>query len=249
MVANGGPIIVNYVKLWSINTQRLSSRSFIVYSQFLHSTKAKMSGFFNLRRDLDSLFTDPFYNFDLDDYNEMRRRALDLFDSYYPWAVDTAAALPSGEQPVAATEPGATAEATSSTAVAKPAPKKQAIVQRRPWNPRCDMVEKENEVIIHAEVPGLTKDEIKLDYDEEHNVLSISGEKKSQHTEDKDTEQGKFHYMERSYGTFMRSFKLPAECKEKMNECQAVAKDGVLEIHCPKAPAPTTPKTRSITVN
>ena len=112
------------------------------------------------------------------------------------------------------------------------------------------MVEKPTEVVIHAEVPGLPKEEIKVDYDEEHNVISISGEKKSEHKEDKETEQGKYHYLERTHGSFMRSFKLPAECKSKMSECTATTKDGVLEIHCPKdVSTPATPKTRTISIN
>lgn len=201
--------------------------------------------FFDLRRDLDSLFADPLFTLSdpIEDYLEMRRRALDVLDSYYPNLASRA--IQGGSEP-------AEGSSESSTAIAKPKENKELARTNlvRKWSPRCDMVEKANEVVIHAELPGMTKDQVKVDYDEEHNILTISGEKKDEHAEEKETEKGKFHYMERTHGSFMRSFRLPVECKTKMQDCKATSKDGVLEIHCPKdTEAKPTPKTRSININ
>lgn len=199
--------------------------------------------FFDLRRDFDSLFNDPLFTFEdpLDDYLNMRRRALDILDSYYPNVVGRALEAPKEEKKGK--------EKGSNTAIEK---SNDNAIQKsflRSWAPRCDMEEKPTEVVIHAEIPGMNKDQVKIDYDEEHNVISISGEKKVEREEDKDTEHGKYHYMERSNGSFIRSFHLPSECKTKMDECKAVAKDGVLEIHCPKDAAAAASKTRSITIS
>ena len=95
------------------------------------------------------------------------------------------------------------------------------VVKHR-W-PKVDIVENEKNFIVHADLPGLDKKDIKVSV--ENGVLSISGEKKE---EKKEKEKGKYYYYERSYGSFSRSFALPETVKEK--DISANFKDGVLEL-------------------
>jgi len=71
------------------------------------------------------------------------------------------------------------------------------------WAPPVDITEDEKEFLIKAELPGLTKDQVKVTV--ENGVLSISGERKVE----KEEKTKKFHRIERAYGSFVRSFALP----------------------------------------
>lgn len=95
-------------------------------------------------------------------------------------------------------------------------------VSKNNW-PKVDIVEKEENFTIHADLPGLEKKDIQITV--EDGVLSISGEKKH---EKKQKEKGKYHYYERSYGSFCRSFALPENVDEK--QIQANFKNGLLEL-------------------
>jgi HSP20 family protein len=95
------------------------------------------------------------------------------------------------------------------------------------WYPSVDIKETAEKIDIYAELPGLTKENIKLSIRE--NVLQLSGEKNRQ---DDETEAN-FHRVERVYGTFSRSFTLPA--KVQVDKVKAVFKDGVLHLELPKA--------------
>ncbi|KAH7831969.1 putative heat shock protein 20 [Monocercomonoides exilis] len=197
--------------------------------------------FWNLRRDLDSLFSSPFITLQdpWEDYNELRRRAMDLFDTHVPEECEQ-----EKEEPSSSGEPSAIQKREKDSQIAP-------MKRFKSWIPRCDMHETENEVVISAEVPGMSKENINIDYDEESNIITLSGERKNEKKEEKETDKGKYHYSERSYGSFTRSFRLPPECKSKMSECSAKAADGVLEIICPKEkPQPKAePKRRQITIN
>lgn len=95
------------------------------------------------------------------------------------------------------------------------------------WGPAVDISETADSYEVSAELPGLTKDDVKISY--EGGVVSIRGEKK-QEKEDK----GKnYHRLERSYGAFERSFRLPTHIE--VNKIEAKFKDGVLTLHLPKA--------------
>jgi HSP20 family protein len=74
----------------------------------------------------------------------------------------------------------------------------------------------------------VNKEDVKVGI--EHGVLSIRGERKLEKRE----KGKKYHRIERAYGTFMRSFTLPENVDEK--KLLATYKDGVLEVHLPKAP-------------
>jgi len=93
--------------------------------------------------------------------------------------------------------------------------------------PVVNVEETENEYLISAELPGMEKKDIHISL--ENNLLSISGEKKSESkTEDKN-----YHRFERSYGKFYRSFELPHSIdREKID---ANYKNGVLNLSLPKA--------------
>lgn len=95
------------------------------------------------------------------------------------------------------------------------------------WQPRVDIHESNDEYTVSADLPGMTKDEISINIKE--NVLSISGERKYESKDDKKN----FYRMERGYGRFSRSFRLPEEVKA--DKISANFKDGVLTVDIPKA--------------
>lgn len=95
------------------------------------------------------------------------------------------------------------------------------------WTPAVDVAEHENQYVVKVELPGVTKDDVKITIQE--NVLTIRGEKK-QETETKDSN---FHRVERSYGSFQRSFSLPTHVKNE--KIEASYKDGILTVTLPKA--------------
>lgn len=95
------------------------------------------------------------------------------------------------------------------------------------WNPAMDVSESEDEVVVHVELPGLKKDEIRVSVN--RNVLSIEGEK-TQASEDK---EARYHRTERVYGSFKRSFTLPPGVDAE--KISAAYKDGVLTLSLPKA--------------
>jgi HSP20 family protein len=96
------------------------------------------------------------------------------------------------------------------------------------WLPAVDVSESGEQYFIHAEIPGLSRDEVKITL--ENNILTISGEKKL----DRELKERDFHLTERSHGQFTRSFTLPSRVDSQA--IKANFKDGVLEIELPKAP-------------
>lgn len=95
------------------------------------------------------------------------------------------------------------------------------------WVPVVDIVEDDKEYLISAELPEIQKEEIKLTV--ENGVLLLAGERKRE----KEEKGKKFHRVERSYGSFVRTFALPDNADaEKVN---AEFKDGVLKVHIAKS--------------
>lgn len=94
------------------------------------------------------------------------------------------------------------------------------------WNPSVDISETKDNVLIKAEMPGLSRDDVKISVQD--NMLTLTGEKK-QEKEEKETN---YHRIERSYGAFSRSFTLPTSVKS--DKIKATYKDGVLSITLPK---------------
>ena len=95
------------------------------------------------------------------------------------------------------------------------------------WAPLVDVYEDEGSYIIHAELPGLTKDDVELHL--ENRTLTIRGERKLE----KGRNLESYHQRERFYGRFARSFTLPSTIEQ--DKITATFKDGVLEVVLPKA--------------
>ena len=94
------------------------------------------------------------------------------------------------------------------------------------WYPSVDIKETKDDFVLTAEVPGMSKDDIKINISD--NTLTIKGEKK----EEKKEEDTNYHRVERRYGSFQRSFTLPTQIQG--NKVKAAYKDGVLTITLPK---------------
>lgn len=95
------------------------------------------------------------------------------------------------------------------------------------WAPPVDIFEKDQSLVIRAEVPGVEKGDIDIRI--ENGVLTLRGERK-QETE---INEDNAYRLERRYGAFTRSFSLPTTVDA--SKIQAVYKDGVLELRIPKA--------------
>ena len=92
--------------------------------------------------------------------------------------------------------------------------------------PAVDVTEDEKAYKITVELPGVKKEDVSVEVHD--NVLSVRGEKKSEREERKD----KTHWVERSYGSFSRSFTLPPTAVSE--ELRASFNDGVLSVESPK---------------
>jgi HSP20 family protein len=92
--------------------------------------------------------------------------------------------------------------------------------------PSCDMYEEGNELVVKADLPGVKKEDIKVDVS--GNMITISGEKKK---EEKSEQEG-YYRFERSYGSFYRRFDLPEGLDT--DKVKAHYEDGVLEVRIPK---------------
>lgn len=96
------------------------------------------------------------------------------------------------------------------------------------WQPSVDISETNEEFAITAELPEVKKEDIKVTV--ENGVLTLRGERK----QEKEEKGKKFHRVERSYGSFMRSFSLPDDVDP--SKIKADVKDGILQIRLQKAP-------------
>ena len=94
------------------------------------------------------------------------------------------------------------------------------------WTPKVDIYETESSYVLNAELPGLTKEEINIDIND--NTLTLKGEKKFEEKVQKDS----YVRVERSYGDFARSFILSDDVNTE--GITANYKEGVLELTLPK---------------
>lgn len=95
------------------------------------------------------------------------------------------------------------------------------------WTPTVDISETDGEYQIKAEIPDVKKEDVKVTL--EDGVLTIQGERK----QEKEEKGKKYHRVERSYGSFVRSFSLPDLIDDE--KVKAEFKDGVLNLHLPKS--------------
>ena len=98
------------------------------------------------------------------------------------------------------------------------------------WFPAMEIVEKEDAVLVTAELPGVKKEDV--DITVEDGILTIRGEKKEEKEEKKDEKDTKYHMWERKYGSFQRSFTLPNEVEAE--RIAAKFDNGILTVTLPK---------------
>ncbi|MGD0264846.1 MAG: Hsp20/alpha crystallin family protein [Anaerolineaceae bacterium] len=95
------------------------------------------------------------------------------------------------------------------------------------WTPTVDIYETPETIVLKAELPGLSREDIEIQIRD--NALTLKGERRFA----KDAQQENYLRIERAYGAFQRSFTLPATIQQ--DKIRAVFRDGVLELTLPKA--------------
>ena len=99
--------------------------------------------------------------------------------------------------------------------------------EMKDWVPSIDVFETKNDIVVKAELPGMDPKDIDISLSD--GSLVLKGEKKHE----KEEKEENYHFIERSYGSFVRSVPLPAEVKhDKIN---ASYKNGVLKVVLPKS--------------
>ena len=109
--------------------------------------------------------------------------------------------------------------------------------QRR-WIPAMDLVETDDDLVLRADLPGLSEDDVKIEV--EDNVLTISGERRAEHEERKEG----YYRVERASGSFARSLTLPEGIDPE--RVRASFDRGVLEVRIPR---PEQRKPRKVTIS
>lgn len=106
------------------------------------------------------------------------------------------------------------------------------------WAPSVDISETDNAYVIKAEIPEVKKEDVKVTIQD--GMLSIQGERKLE----KEEKGKKFHRIERSYGSFIRNFRMPDDADEA--GVKAEFKDGMINVTLPKS---EKAKSKAITVS
>ena len=106
------------------------------------------------------------------------------------------------------------------------------------WSPRMEVEESENEFLLNVEVPGMSKKDVDISVKE--NVITISGEKKSQERK----KESAYYLNEIHYGRFSRSFRLPGNVD--VDKIKGTWNEGVLTVQIPKT---ELAKPRKIEIN
>ena len=116
----------------------------------------------------------------------------------------------------------------------------QKEVSLRTWVPPVDICETEDSLVLKAELPGIKPDDVEIRV--EDNTLYLKGERKFE----KEVKDENFHQVERSYGTFSRSFSLPSSIDS--DKVKAEYQKGILTLTMPKREE-AKPKTIKIDVS
>ena len=105
------------------------------------------------------------------------------------------------------------------------------------WSPAVDIKETEGEISVELELPGIKPEDVEITA--ENGVLTVRGEKK---TERKEGEESRYHVIERTYGSFLRTFQLPQGIDE--DQIDAEFQNGILLVRIPKAALPQPKRIR-----
>src|SRR5881396_4378915 len=96
------------------------------------------------------------------------------------------------------------------------------------WSPEVDISEDDRGYLLKADLPEMKEDDVRVTIEDD--ILCVSGERKTE----KEDQKKKFHRIERSFGTFRRSFTLPEDADS--TKVTADFHDGVLKVHLPTTP-------------
>ena len=99
------------------------------------------------------------------------------------------------------------------------------------WSPQIEVSQRNNELVVHADLPGVKKDDVSIEVTDD--AITISGERR----QEQESEREGIYRSERSYGTFCRTIPLPEGAMT--DQAKATFKDGVLEITIPAPPQAT----------
>jgi HSP20 family protein len=100
------------------------------------------------------------------------------------------------------------------------------------WMPSADVLETKDGYRIDVELPGVKKEDVKVDLS--NDILTVQGEKKME----KEVKEGNVYRAERSYGTFLRSFRLPGAIESE--KVKAEYRNGILQLSIPKSESAKT---------
>jgi len=98
----------------------------------------------------------------------------------------------------------------------------ESDLMRGAWSPQVDIFENQNEIVLEAELAGMRPEDVEISI--ENNVLTIHGDRKFEKKDEGDN----FHRVERSYGSFTRSFTLPPTVRSE--SANAEFENGVLRL-------------------
>ncbi len=104
----------------------------------------------------------------------------------------------------------------------------EMMLTQQVWNPLMDVVEKDNEIVLEMDMPGIEKKDIKVEIDA--GGLTISGERKREFKE----RNGNYMHIERGYGSYLRRFPIPEYIDT--DNIKVTCKAGILTINMPKEP-------------
>ena len=102
----------------------------------------------------------------------------------------------------------------------------EAVPAAAMWSPAVDIYESGDDIVVKAEVPGIDKGEVAVEVKD--GILTLRGERRFE----KEEKEENYHRIERSYGTFVRSFGLPSSVDPE--KVRAALKEGVLEVRIGK---------------
>lgn len=121
-----------------------------------------------------------------------------------------------------------------------PAQGSEAAPATAMWSPAVDIYESGDDIVVKAEVPGIDRDGVAVEVKD--GILTLRGERKFE----KEEKEENYHRIERSYGTFVRSFALPSSADPE--KVEAALRDGVLEVRIGKREQ-AKPRKVKVTVN